>query len=273
MSCILVCTDFSPSSMNATRYAYEMAESTGSKIVLLHVTQLPINFSDAPLVFPDIEELYQISRSGLEKIIKDMLHIGKSNISAEIEICLGSVPEEINKLCLRLNPLCVIMGSDRERNVNNLWGSTILGTIKITNTPVVAVPMGVRFSKIKKIILATDYKKEIAITPNNKILNFLRGTQAVLYIVHVDPKNRTFDSSSQEEGLMFENIFSEIKHEYVFIDNSNVQEGLLKYAEENLIDLIIIRPRKHDILETVFLKSHSSEMLRDSKIPIMYVHN
>ena len=50
MKLLLVPTDFSPMADNAMKYAMDMAKSTNANLMLVNMYQIPISFSEVPLV-------------------------------------------------------------------------------------------------------------------------------------------------------------------------------------------------------------------------------
>ena len=57
MKLLLVPTDFSPISDNATKFAMDMAKAMGAKIMLVNMYQIPISFSEVPLVTISLDQL------------------------------------------------------------------------------------------------------------------------------------------------------------------------------------------------------------------------
>jgi nucleotide-binding universal stress UspA family protein len=51
-----------------------------------------------------------------------------------------------------------------------------------------------------------------------------------------------------------------------------VDEGISEFAEKNNIDLIITLPKKHSVLERLFEKSTTRELIHQTKIPMMCIH-
>ena len=49
MKTILMATDFSPAALNAANYAADMALAINADMLLLHVYQIPVTFSEVPV--------------------------------------------------------------------------------------------------------------------------------------------------------------------------------------------------------------------------------
>jgi len=57
MKTLIVPTDFSPVSINAMNYAADMALNIDASLLLLHVYQIPVTFTEVPVVNISLEEI------------------------------------------------------------------------------------------------------------------------------------------------------------------------------------------------------------------------
>ncbi len=57
MKTIIIPTDFSPVATNALHYAIDMAKKINASLLLLHVYQVPVSYSDVPIMLVSVEEL------------------------------------------------------------------------------------------------------------------------------------------------------------------------------------------------------------------------
>ena len=67
MKLIIVPTDFSPLADNALKYAVDLASAMGGSLMMLNVYQLPISFSEVPMVTISVDELKRISEEKLKE--------------------------------------------------------------------------------------------------------------------------------------------------------------------------------------------------------------
>ena len=71
MKTIVSPTDFSPAATNALHYGLEMAKTINASLLLFHAYQVPVSFTDTPLVLVSVEELKQSAEAQLEKLKKE----------------------------------------------------------------------------------------------------------------------------------------------------------------------------------------------------------
>jgi nucleotide-binding universal stress UspA family protein len=74
-----------------------------------------------------------------------------------------------------------------------------------------------------------------------------------------------------ESGLLQEMLGS-IKPNYHFITSNQTDEGIIKFAEENSIDLLVVLPKRHSLLEKLMVKSSTKQLVLHSHVPVMALH-
>ena len=67
MKTILVATDFSKAATNAANYAVDMAVSIKAEVLLLHIFQMPANYSEISVPI-DFENIVNSLKSDLQKL-------------------------------------------------------------------------------------------------------------------------------------------------------------------------------------------------------------
>ena len=59
---------------------------------------------------------------------------------------------------------------------------------------------------------------------------------------------------------------------YDFVSSDNMDEGIIDFAEKNKIDLLVILPKRHDLLEKLTKQSHTKKLVLHSHVPVMALH-
>lgn len=274
MKLIVVPTDFSPLADNALKYGMDLATAMGSSLMIVHVYQIPISYSEVPLITMSMEEIKKASEERLAELKHNIETITAGKLVVYTESRLGDVGDEINKLTKTLQPFAVVMGSRGVTGAGKFFlGSNSLSVINRTNTPVIVVPPGGRFSPYKKIGLTTDFKEVVDKTPVAPIRAIVSFFNAELHVLHVDYKQRNFNPDFPEQTLNLDMLLTGMNPTYNFIENKNVNEGINDFAEKNNIDLIVTLPQKHSFLESIFEKSLTRELLHHTHIPVMCMRN
>jgi nucleotide-binding universal stress UspA family protein len=273
MKLIIAPTDFSAISDNAIRYATDMAVAMGTNLMLVHVYQLPISFSEVPLVTISMDEIRKISEDKLAELKQNIVTITEKKLKIFTESRLGEVSEEITKLTEALAPFAIVMGTRGTTGAGRFFmGSNSISVIAKVGVPVFIVPPGVRFKPFKKVGLATDLVAVIDNTPVSKIREMVQFFDAELHVLNVDYHHKRFTPSTPEETMNMDSLLAGMNPLYDFIENKDIDQGLNDFAEKNDLDLVITLPKKHSMLERFFEKSTTRELIHESHIPIMCIH-
>jgi nucleotide-binding universal stress UspA family protein len=75
-----------------------------------------------------------------------------------------------------------------------------------------------------------------------------------------------------EQTVVLGTAIRELNPQFHFIDNDNVETGIEEFSEKNNLDLVIMIPKKHGFAEKLFGRSSTKQLVRESHIPVMCVH-
>jgi len=274
MKTIIIPTDFSPTATNAMHYGIDMAKSIQASIILLHVYQVPVSYTDTPIVLVSVEELKKEAEQKLEKLHKEVEHLTSGSIKIYTETRLGNIADEIENLCKKVKPFAVVMGSKGSTGIEKiLFGSTTLTAIRHLTWPVICVPPGKTFGNgIKKIGFACDFRNIVEITPADAIKTFVKEFGAELHVLNVDYHNKQFKPETPEQSALLHTMLEEVKPIYDFIEHKDIEDGLNEFAEKNNLDLLITIPKKHKLLDGLFKPSSTKQLVVQSHIHVMCIH-
>ena len=275
MKTIIVPTDFSPAAINAMHYALNMARVINAGIMLLHVYQVPVSYnnSDIPLPLMDIDELEKINEEKLQELKEAAERASSMKLKISTEVKLGDLADELETICTATQPFAIVMGTRGSGFVERLLvGSATLSVMRRLNWPVLVVPPGAIFKGIQKIGFACDFKKVVETTPADYIKEWVKTFDATMSVLNVDHKKNAATVNAEEQSALLHGLLEETHPQYFFFDNPDVEKGINEFAESNNLDLLIVIPRKHRLLDSLFQKSHTKELAFHSHIPILAVH-
>lgn len=274
MKTIIIPTDFSPTATNAMHYGVDMAKAIHASIILLHVYQVPVSYTDTPIVLVSVEELKKEAEQKLEKLHKEVEHLTSGSIKIYTEARLGNIADEIENLCEKVRPFAVVMGSKGSSGIEKvLFGSTTLTAIRHLTWPVICIPPGKVFGNgIKKIGFACDFRNIVETTPADAIKILVKEFGAELHVLNVDYHNRQFKPETPEQSALLHTMLEEVNPVYDFIEHKDIEDGLNEFAEKNNLDLLITIPKKHKLLDGLFRPSSTKQLVVQSHIPVMCIH-
>ncbi len=274
MKTIIVPTDFSPAALNATNYAADMAIAIKASLLLFHVYQLPLAVSDTPIVLLSVEELRDSAETKLAQLKKDLEHITSGAIEINTEARLGNISDELEDCCNKTQPLAVIMGTKGHSAVERaLFGSNTLKVIKHISWPVICVPIGKEYgSGIKRIGFACDFREVKETTPVAVIKTLTKEFHAEFHVLNVDHDNKHFRADTPHQSILLHTALEELNPSYHNIEHKDIEDGVNEFAEKNNLDLIITIPKKHKLMDGLFKKSSTRQLVFESHVPVMCVH-
>jgi nucleotide-binding universal stress UspA family protein len=244
-----------------------------AELHLLHVYQVPVAVSDVPLVLVSIDDLKSEAEKKLSKLKSDLEHITSHKLAIRTEARLGDVVDELEATCKEIDPFAVIMGTTGYAGIEDkLFGSNVLSAIRNLTWPVLCIPKGKEYGTgIKKIGLACDLQQVEDTTPFTAITDFVKTFDAELHILNVEPPVQPPRQLSEQTAVLGTAI-NELNPQFHFIGSSDIEDGINEFAEKNNIDLIIAIPKKHKLLEGFFKPSSTRQLIQQSHIPVMCIH-
>jgi nucleotide-binding universal stress UspA family protein len=274
MKTIIVPTDFSPVATNAMNFAADMALNINASLMLFHVYQVPVSMTDVPVVLVSADELRKESEVKLEALKNALTHIHSGKIKIYTESKMGDISDELEDLCKHINPFAVVMGTKGASGIEKmLFGSNTLTAIRHLKWPVIVVPPGKEYGKgIKKIGFACDFQRVVENTPVQFIKNMVREFNAELHVLNVDYESRNFKPETPEQSLLLHTLLEDLNPNYHFINHIDIEDGINEFAESNNIDLLITIPKKHKLLDSIFKSSSTKQLVTQSHVPVMCVH-
>lgn len=274
MKTIIVPTDFSPVATNAMNYAADMAQAINASITLLHVYQVPVSMTEVPVVMVSVDELKKGSEEKLQELKADLEHISSGKLKVYTESRLGNTVDELEDFCEHLKPFAVVMGTKGATGLERiLFGSTTLTAIKHLKWPVIVVPPGKEYGKgIRKVGFACDFQEVVESTPTDYIKSLVNEMHAELHVLNVDYEGKHFEPETPEQSLLLHTLLEDMNPSYHFINHADIEDGLNEFSEKNNLDLLITIPKKHKLLEGIFKPSSTKQLLVQSKVPVMCVH-
>ena len=260
MSTVIVPVDFSETSLNAANYAGQLLSGREDlKIILFHLAETPADAATAP-----------------EKLDELVLEL-TSNYGVKVEgTCLlgSNFIEQLEKQVKAHAATLVIMGITSRSELAQVFVSS--NTLKLAETkvcPVLIVQETAKFTGIKSVMLASDFKNVYYTTPAEPIKAFLKTFKPELHIVNVNSEHYIALSEQYEkERQAFVDLFSEFNPEFYFLRLYDIEESLLLFAEAKGIDLIITIQHEHPLLAKIFKTDHTKKITYNSSLPVLVVH-
>jgi len=271
MKTILVATDFSQAAASAADYAADFALAINARLFLFHTFEIPVTYLEVPAV-ESFDALEQAAATEMSRIKDQLCSKTFNKVEIASEVRMGIFFEELKMECEKQKPYAVIMGANGNSGIEHfLYGRHSINAMKNLAWPLITVPIGSKYGGIRKIGLACDMQNVAETVPVEGVKMLLTFFNAELHIINIR-KEDTLNPEAVFESGMLENILKKFNPRFHFISSDNTSEAILNCIDEHNIDLLIVLPKPHHLLERIMFKSHSKQLILHSHVPVMTLH-
>ncbi len=272
METILIATDFSAPANNAAEYGAELAKFFCARLVLVNAHAMPPTVYDTGISLEAAKETVAIAEAGLADLKSKLL---KKHPGLEVETftAMGFSYDVIHEEAKKYKADLVVMGMTGEATgiKEHLIGSNALRAARNFEMPVFIIPVDAKYHRVHKISFACDLNKTENTSLAYSAKYFSKIFDAQLEIVHVEV-DREMSVAKSETINYVEEKLKGIEHNTIIINDEDAGEALQDYFNAFETDLILINPKKHNILQNVFTKSVTRKLAFHSKLPILAIH-
>lgn len=303
---ILCAVDFSDHSNRVLSYGKALAAEFNAEICLCHVISLGYLVYGH---IPPHEDHTGMEVHRMEQATKSLESLSKEfDMSCEIKVCTGHPAEEIARIAKEDNIDIVLAATHGGSGVKRfLLGSVTERLVKILSCPFLVldpkkenqdlVQNGIH---LKRILIGCDFSPDSSLAVEYA-QSLAQEFQAQLFLGHVIPTVEYFGAGTTEYLNAQEEFFTGwhdayqgrrqsiidliekkllnlvgkgsqdwCSHEIVVLEGKPYQE-LLKYAEKNKIDMIVLGARGHSLLEEFIIGSTADRIISRSPCPVMAI--
>lgn len=260
MKTVIIPVDFSETSLNAVRYAASMLTGKPGTLVILY----------------NMFEKESESRTAgdyLESLRGELLQDGIEKVECVKELG-DNLIDSLGRLAYQKAATLILMGiTEKEEWRQLMMGSNTIKMAEQNICPVMIVPPAAKFTGMKNIALTSDFKDVDATTPVLAIKTVLEIFNSNLHIVNVD--NEHYVSLTEEylvERAKMQKMFAEFTPEFYFIGMNSFFEAIEQFAKDRNIDLIVIIPKNHSFVNSVFSARHTKRLAFHSSVPLLAAH-
>ena len=186
----------------------------------------------------------------------------------------GKLEEGMAAYCADINPELVVMGFSGKNALTRLIaGSNTIKAIQNLHYPILVVPPQAEFIPLRKIGFACDYKQVIATTPVEPLKALIRDFNAELHVLNIEYSNQNYSKEVIEESIAISELLKDLHPEYHAITAPDVTTGINWFAEKEKLDWVVVIPKKHKLVEKLFNRSNTKDLLQNTKMPVLCMHD
>lgn len=272
MKTILVPTDFSEVANNALKVAKSIAQKTKATIHLANFYTIPIGSYNYPDIGVPSDIIEEIRKSTIEGIEKMVLELKSEGFHVESTVEIGMAVDEILELGNKLNADLLIMGTTGAGSlINKIIGSNAANVMQQTKIPIILVPKDCVFDGIYNVVYLDELKAD-----DTDVLYKLFKFSDEIGVHHVKLLNVNtgffYQPVNEHLLIQLDRMFGLEKIKLDTVDAADVKEGINKYLETHMIDMVVMSTSKKTLLERIFIQSNTQTMALYTKVPLMIYH-
>lgn len=268
MKKMIVLTDFSIASHNASKYAVSLAKEFEASVSLLSVTPPSAIVHDSMFASVMITqaEILQQNRDLMDKEIDQLSELNGQKLTGLVKE--GYIFDVISALVSEDNIDLVVMGMKGKGMSNSVFGSTTTALVRKSDFPILVIPGEAKYKCIERITYASDFDTSIEMDRFNALVKIAEKFSAPVSVIHVEKDDR-FTTKDALGKIKTSLQFSRLKPEFHSIREKDVVTGINKFMEENPCSLLTMVAHRHTLFERMFGKVHTKEMSLQTKIPLL----
>jgi len=272
MKTIIVPVDFSTTATNAAEFAGNLAAFYGAEIWLYHAYQIPIALSEFAYPVVDIAEMQKAAEHELEQLKENTQSKLRRTITINTKAEMNLLQLGLTNFCDELKPDMVVLGLTGKNALTRLIvGSNTINTIYELTYPILVVPPKAEFIPVRKIGFACDYQQVEKTTPVALLKKIVNDFHAELHVMNVDNKANP-DAGLAQESYLINELLRDIKAEFHSIEAGEITDGINWFVNKSKLDWLVVIPKKHTLLEKIFRRSQTKELVYHTHIPILCIH-
>jgi len=269
---ILVPTDFSEASINAFRYACELAVPLQAHVHLVHIHQPTIDMGgavmsrQAPVFLQEKEE-----QLGQVMDLQQKLSSKARKVPVTSEVIVGFVVDELRRASAQKNDL-MVMGMIGDNGLLEKWlGTTATELSRRAACPVLLIPDHFQYHPPREIVYASAYAPgEEQLLPN--VLGFANQFDATLHFVHIEEVKSRPTYSVQQVPVFLPHQDQQVKLQLSTVNSKDVLTGLERYSTDHASDLLVMATPRRSPLGDFFHRSTTRKMILQTATPLLIMH-
>jgi nucleotide-binding universal stress UspA family protein len=267
MKTIIAGTDFTPSSLNACKYAALTAEKLNCKLVIFNLFLAPVLHSNSGLYGISYSAVKKTSQQSAEKVVQELSALFPSlKISAFSTD--GSFEEELQIFTSRHRIEAVVMGLEAKTRISKfIWGSHGVNIIGKINAPVILVPEKYRDHRLESILLAVDNVDKLSTPSFKEVEKFVKASQTRLELLHVRTPEELI-----APGKVTSLKINKTRQDVMQQKAKTVEDGIKWHCRDHNVDLVVILSQKHSVFYNLFNESVTKRVAFSAKVPVMAMH-
>jgi nucleotide-binding universal stress UspA family protein len=275
MKTILIPVDFSETSTNAIKYATEMGcDMPIQKIILLksYYTSVYEQILPSPDYFlqlraDDIENEREKIEEELRALRKSLHNQCHEHIVIEAVISTEPIIRAIHQVIEDQHPDLMIIGGDIGGELS-LIGEQIIEIAKSSPVKVLIIPANIQYKKIEQALVPCDLEAVARLGILKGLNTSHSWLNPKLMILYVDPKQKHIGREAEFEASVHQ-LVNCYECKLYYSENRDTVRGILNFAQQQPVQLIIALPGKHSFFYNLTHSSITEALSLNARHPVL----
>jgi nucleotide-binding universal stress UspA family protein len=279
MKTYLVPVDFSKASIHAAKFAAALSHQTDvDRIILLNAYYVTVYETTLPnpdmvmLTTDEVEANVADRMQSLENLKTALYKQVRPGVEISTHLNRTHLVRAIVENVIAKKADIVIVGSRGNSSYDDYRiGSHIVEIAKTCPVPLIVVPPAYSFEHISRIVIACDFNKVAQTVPFEALKKLLSKKKLELLVVNVDDagKHNSGDAERAAEETALYEMLKPYHPQYFYLNDKNVINGILQFAEDKNAQLVIALPHKYSFLHSLLHTSISMQLTKSSAAPVL----
>ena len=266
MKTILIATDFSHASRNASLYGVRFAKALNAKVILFNAYKVPSPAAGLGISVSRYDIMMETDKRLLEEadFLDPKLHI--------IEIlCDEGLPEHsiLNIANEKMVDFIITGMKGSGKNFKKIFGSIATSLAKSTNIPVIIVPEEAKFKNPDVIVFANDINIDSDKEIPEKLKSITQLFKSKLYVVRAIKNENEERFEVYDTPQKFKKTFQVLDTSFQYPVDADIRHALNVFIKKHNVGMLVMMPHKHDWIERLFIKSETKDMIFHMHIPLL----
>ena len=265
---VLIPLDYSNASIHAAEYAMDLLGNQPTRFVFLNV----IDIRHSSIGLGGLKEKQEQGiKDDMDRIYSKLCDCNNyPGHSFEKHLIHSETISGIVGFAERTGASSIFMGTTGATGIKEkLMGSVASGVIRQALCPVMAIPSMADYSHIKRIALATDFKKVKDFDSYEYLLSLLKLYKVELQILNIAVKEQKVGMEQTMSGVMMENYLKRIPHRYEFVQSDSPVQAILDFVKTHDIQILAMLKHDYTMIKSLFTKSSVEKVAMQTHIPLL----
>jgi len=268
---VLIPTDFSENSWNATRYALSFFEDRKCTFYLLHVNEISKVIHHDPNI--SIHE-YSEQRIKLQQLIQ-MIEASRPNPNhtffalTATDTIVSAIRKEVENKHIDF----IVMGTKGASGIKKIAvGSNTTDVISKVKCATLVIPEAAQFTEINNIALPTDYNIFYGSRILETVSDIMEMFDAKIHIIHLAKRNDVIVGDQMQNKELLQDYFMEDNHRFMSLTNKNLDKAIQECVDKHDIKLIAMVAKNIHFFQQIFFSSNTANTKYQKEIPFLVLH-